>query len=492
MDPSQEPASTQMAPGHPEKRKATSVSSSQVQKSKKRCCQQGCEAITDYMMYQPIPRTVTPQGVDYIEDLAAAAEYEHPHNRIDNWLEDAYPTELYERYSRSEGYFDYQDDNSQFDRQSHAQSAPTIMVGNHLRPNLRGAACPSYLAGVSGVSTGLSQSEAVGSFDPPTTDTPSRSYGSLVENPRYRDTNLSLNKISLVDSRREFPCQISTLVKSLTPDRVSTPPLPKNAQDNDDLLAMELEASEAKVENFFRDHVVPRSSQSDILWRSDSIMMSKDIVVSKMPKFKISTPIPDMLYGYNRSNAFNPEQQDWIATTGSSACANNEGLLYPFFAVEFKGDGPSSRGSLWVATNQCLGVSTACINIIERLNEKLRNCKHLPIQQVNSKEGEQFHMQKIGTYILQRSNDYRDFYMYVQNIINWGQDVRLPSIKSALDTLIEEGRLAASTESAESATPHTCSLRSCKRQRSDNSGLRWEIKSEVEEAGEDQDLDIEE
>lgn len=96
----------------------------------------------------------------------------------------------------------------------------------------------------------------------------------------------------------------------MTPDQVSILPPPEDAEDNNGLLAMELEASEAKVENFFRENVVPRSSQDDILWRSDRIIMSKDTVVSKMPKFKISTPIPDMLYGYNRSNAFEQEQQN--------------------------------------------------------------------------------------------------------------------------------------------------------------------------------------
>jgi hypothetical protein len=336
------------------------------------------------MMYQPILRTVTAQDVDYVEDLVTAAEYDHPHGRIDNWLEEVYPTEIYKNHSRSEGYLDHQDDNSVFDSQRQAQSAPTIMAGNRVRPNRRGAAIPSYLAAASVASTGLSQSEVLGSFGPPTTDTPSRAYGSLVENPRYRDTHLALNRIALVNSRKELPSHISALVKSLAPDRVSSLPPPEDAEDNNDLLAMELEASEAKVENFFRDNIVPRSSQDDILWRSDRIIMSRDTVISKMPNFKISTPIPDMLYGYNRSNAFEQEQQDWIATTGSSACANNEGLLYPFFAVEFKGDGPSSRGSLWVATNQCLGVSTTCINIIEKLNEKLRNCKHVPICQVDS------------------------------------------------------------------------------------------------------------
>ncbi|KIL95454.1 hypothetical protein FAVG1_00191 [Fusarium avenaceum] len=321
-----------------------------------------------------------------MEDFAVAAEYDHPHDHIDTWLEEVYPAELSENCSRSEGSVDVdpEDDDSTLVVQSHAQPAPTIAARVHVRLNGRGAAPSSFLAVTSGVSTDSSQSEVVGSYCPPTTDTPSRSCGSLVENPRYRDTHLALNKISLVNSRKELPNHISALVNPFTPDRVSILPSPEDAEDNNELLAMELKGSEANVENFFRDNIVPRSSQDNILLRSDRIVMGKEDMVSKMPNFKISPPIPGMLYGYNTSNAFEQEQHIWIAITGSSACANVEELLHPFMAVEFKGDGPSSRGSLWVATNQCLGVSTACINIIEKLNEKLLNCKHVPIWQINS------------------------------------------------------------------------------------------------------------
>lgn len=96
-------------------------------------------------------------------------------------------------------------------------------------------------------------------------------------------------------------------------------------------------------------------------------------------------------------------------------------------------------------------------------------------------------MQKIGTYILQRPNDYLDFYLYVRNIINWGRDVRLKSIKFALDTLLEDGRLAALTESG---APSTCDCRNCKRQRPDYSALRRAIKSDMEKADMDQSLGI--
>jgi hypothetical protein len=96
-------------------------------------------------------------------------------------------------------------------------------------------------------------------------------------------------------------------------------------------------------------------------------------------------------------------------------------------------------------------------------------------------------MQKIGTYILQRPADYLEFYFYVRNIINWGRDVRLPSIKSALDTLLEEGRLAALTESA---APNAFHRRNYKRQKPDYSALRRAIKSDMEKTGMKQDLGI--
>lgn len=64
--------------------------------------------------------------------------------------------------------------------------------------------------------------------------------------------------------------------------------------------------------------------------------------------------------------------------------ANIEELLYPSFVVEFMGDGPSGAGSLWVATNQCLGGSTSCVKIAERLNDRLQQCNSSEIMPFNS------------------------------------------------------------------------------------------------------------
>jgi hypothetical protein len=80
--------------------------------------------------------------------------------------------------------------------------------------------------------------------------------------------------------------------------------------------------------------------------------MSKHAVPDVGSKVKVSIPMPDLLYGYNRLGAF-------TRSMGMEMVANSNGLVYPFFVIEFKADGPSGSGSLWVATNQCLGGSTS-------------------------------------------------------------------------------------------------------------------------------------
>jgi hypothetical protein len=166
-----------------------------------------------------------------------------------------------------------------------------------------------------------------------------------------------------------------------------------------------------------------------------------------------------MLYGYNRHAAF-PQQQSQLISMGTEMVANNQGLVYPFFVIEFKGDGPFGAGSLWVATNQCLGASVSCVNIAERLNRQLRHCNSNVIQPINSAafsiamsgtearlyiswmNNELDHyMANVESFLLQKPKDYLEFRKYVRNIIDWGKDKRLDEIRDSLDSLLEESRM---------------------------------------------------
>ncbi|KAF3768457.1 hypothetical protein M406DRAFT_249949 [Cryphonectria parasitica EP155] len=147
----------------------------------------------------------------------------------------------------------------------------------------------------------------------------------------------------------------------------------------------------------------------------------------------------------------------------------NRDLMYPFFVIEFKGNGED----LWVATNQCLGDSASCINIAERLNRQLRESKSSKVKPVNStafsiamngtearlyvswKHNElDYYMQKVKSFLLQDPEHYIEFRKHVKNIIDWGKDQRLKEIRESLDTLLEESRRRAS-EAAKSRPPPT-------------------------------------
>lgn len=107
-----------------------------------------------------------------------------------------------------------------------------------------------------------------------------------------------------------------------------------------------------------------------------------------------------------------------------------------------------------------MGGSASCVNVAERLNEQLRQCRRQEVRQIDSasfsiamngtearlfiswKQQDLFNVQKVRSFALQEPDHFIEFRKYVRNIIDWGRDERLRSIQAALDTLIEEGRKA--------------------------------------------------
>jgi hypothetical protein len=170
-----------------------------------------------------------------------------------------------------------------------------------------------------------------------------------------------------------------------------------------------------------------------------------------------------MLYGYNRLGAFTHGQQAQFRSMKNEMAANSQDLIYPFFVIEFKADGPGGSGSLWVATNQCLGGSASCVNIAERLNRQLRQCNSDRLQPIDSaafsiamsgtearlyiswKHDElNYYTQKVDSFLLQSPEHYLKFRKCVRNIIDWGKGKRLKGIRDSLDSLLEENRKTAS------------------------------------------------
>ncbi|KAF7876396.1 hypothetical protein EAF04_001488 [Stromatinia cepivora] len=304
-----------------------------------------------------------------------------------------------------------------------------------------------------------SPSIAVSNMSSPSTGSGRRS---LVEDPLYRQNNLAENNIYICSSREQYPEHIASLINHVRLDRSSPGPSSDQVWQDVDLENLEMGTGAADVEDYFKNKIFPKPASLDILKRIDRTPMAKKIVPDIGSKLKVSIPCPDMLYGYNSLGAF-PQQQIQFRSMGNEMVANTQNLIYPFFVIEFKADGPGGSGSLWTATNQCLGGSASCINIVESLNRRLKQCKNKKVQAINStvfsiamngtearlyiswKHNEfEYYTQKIDSFLLQKPKDYIEFRKYIRNIIDWGKEKRLNEIRDSLNSLLEESRHAAS------------------------------------------------
>jgi hypothetical protein len=179
----------------------------------------------------------------------------------------------------------------------------------------------------------------------------SRSSGrSLVEDPLYRDANLATNNIYMRSYLEQLPDHIASLVDHVRKDRDSPGPSTEQLKQDTRLAELWMGSAESKVEQYFKNEVFPDPGPSDVLQSSGRLPMSKHTVPDVGSKVKVSTPVPDILYGYNRLGAFTDGQKAQFTSMGNEMVANSDGLVYPFFVIEFKADGPSGSGSLWVAT----------------------------------------------------------------------------------------------------------------------------------------------
>ncbi|KAK0723976.1 hypothetical protein B0T21DRAFT_372923 [Apiosordaria backusii] len=290
---------------------------------------------------------------------------------------------------------------------------------------------------------------------------------SLVENSSYRKVNLAQNNIYLRPLREQLPDHIARLIDDVRKDRDSPGPSVDQVSQDGALNALWMGAAETEVEEYFHTNIFPKPKPSDVLKRCHRQPMAKHTVPKTGSEPKVSNPVPDMLYGYTSDGAFTGPQEAKLFSMNNMV-ANSLNLISPFFAIEFKGDGPSGGGSMWVATNQCLGASASCVHIVECLNHQLRECGSDPVSSaafsiamngtearlyVSWKHDElDYYMAHVKSFLLHEPEHYIEFRKYVRNIIDWGKDKRLTDIRNSLDILLEESRKRAS-EAAKSRRP---------------------------------------
>ncbi|KAK7955880.1 uncharacterized protein PG986_005102 [Apiospora aurea] len=240
-------------------------------------------------------------------------------------------------------------------------------------------------------------------------------------------------------------------------------------------------ASEGEVEDWLKQKVFP---DTDAIARHGLDMRPKPTFQHCIPNssnatpYKVSKPIPDLVYGYatdRRRTPFTSAQriagskmEPEMGKTDSHAA-----LAFPFFVIEFKGDGPVN-GSLWVATNQCLGGSATCAETVSRLNYLLQqypgarpvgNMAFSIAMSQNSAElyvswkteELEYYTREAAAFYLKRPEDFLDFRRYVKNILDWGKGPRLREIQEAFDIILEEDRKIASAQAKQRLAPSSTS-----------------------------------
>lgn len=188
---------------------------------------------------------------------------------------------------------------------------------------------------------------------------------------------------------------------------------------------------------------------------------------------RVSTPCPDLTYGllHEKGKGFTESQNIVSRQLYPSYGMIGQGakLSFPLLVVEMKGFGPSTD-ALFMAINQCVGGSAACVKIINDLNHLLD--KYPGIDHVNntafsiamsprnaiihatwSPDGSRYYIKELQSLDLTTSKGYLKLWRRVHNILDWGEKTRFQDIQSALDAIVVHDQKATSESTKGSSSP---------------------------------------
>lgn len=380
---------------------------------------------------------------------------------VTQWVESVSESEAYrERHCRSDTIFNCSD--GDLISRKLTQFVPNNVDNNRDAQEIIKPFKPAA------ISRSSAQSVRTSDADTSTKDTgkSGKSSKNKVENPSYREVNLAFNNVYMRERWEQFPAHITSLLDYVGRGRDSPGPTPESIWRNEKLVNLTKGATEAKVETHFQSQLF--SCFTDPTTQSVRTPMAKHAVPNTHRTFKISNPCPDLLFGYDRGKAF-PQLEAPLESMVYELPSNVELLTYPFFVVELKGDSPSGAGSLWAATNQCLGGSASCVNLAEMFNDKFRECKNNENQLINSavfsvamnatearlfitwkhEDHKTYYLQDVKSFLLSDVDHYLLFRRYVRNIVDWGTDQRLKEIRDSMDKFSKESRKRAASPSAD-------------------------------------------
>lgn len=301
-----------------------------------------------------------------------------------------------------------------------------------------------------------------GQSRPPTANNTTKYTDPLVKRRHYRVDHLRPNNIILRSHDDPIPDYVERVCEMIKED--TQPPeqstSPGQAIMRELISLQNLPVSEGEVSYFFQRLMFPgddfRIMDKLELQRSIDTFFLKHIVPGSdvHPTQRVSIPKPDLAYGYTTDidgEAFTEAQRlAGKEMTPMLGIANNSGLAFPFLVVELK-----SIDDIWIATNQCLGGSATCVNIIECLNARLREYSNactvdsttfsVAANRIEAflyvswiAEDLTYYTKEVDSFWLRDPEHVRRLKNVAQNIIDWGKGDRLQQIREGLDFILEQ------------------------------------------------------
>ncbi|CAH0019295.1 unnamed protein product [Clonostachys rhizophaga] len=210
-------------------------------------------------------------------------------------------------------------------------------------------------------------------------------------------------------------------------------------------------ADETQVKRLFEPMISDRIDTSRLKAPSNT-PLDPLRVPNRHGQRRIVTPKPDIYLGYDHEHF-----EDGVQGLFKNVDTNVAKLA--FLNVELKGDGETSLGGLWVATNQCMGGASTFLNILNKLQSTL--LEHHLVEEANAFEPVIFSIASNGTEARlfatysQSEGDFTTYFVrgfllydalsratldvYIQCIVDWGTNKRLQTIESALQALHQSG-----------------------------------------------------
>lgn len=180
-------------------------------------------------------------------------------------------------------------------------------------------------------------------------------------------------------------------------------------------------------------------------------------IFKKVPKIK--RPRPDHAYGFDKTAFSNNERMVNMAMKDIACLVQKPAVWHVFFVSEWK----SNNGSLGEAALQVSRSGSAVLNAMHRLREKAGspmrqdhdydldvafslttdpNIANLRSHWYDS-ETKKHHMAKFGSYVIGRGQDMTKLHRDIDNIMDWGCNTRLRTVKWLLGKIAEIENAAA-------------------------------------------------